>query len=88
MNKLTVSLYDDLGDFTGSLRELKRRVDELIPIYGPEAIVEFNAGYNNIDCNVIYDPNTMLCGVNKFSSCVCVLGTKGCIVEAHNPVKE
>lgn len=84
MSKLTtVWVYKQLGDFTGTLSELGKVVEELSCVYGSGAVVKFDAGYNNIDCSLTYDPTLIPCGVNESSSHVCHLGTKGCIVEAH-----
>jgi hypothetical protein len=47
-----VSAYNELGDFSGTLQELKENVDKLISLYGEGAKVEFDAGCHNIDCNL------------------------------------
>lgn len=80
---MKASLYDKLGDFKGTVSELEEIVKELRHTYGPNAVVEFNAGYNNIDCYIKYEPGSMSCIVSVFLSNVCVLGTKGCNVEDH-----
>lgn len=48
-----LSVYKELGDFSGSLKELKENVDKLIKKYGEDSFVIFDAGYNNIDCKLV-----------------------------------
>lgn len=40
---------EELGDFKGSLKQLKYIVDNLIQEFGEDKIIEFDAGYNNIN---------------------------------------
>ena len=47
------NIYNKLGDFRGTLKELSTIVSELISEYGESAIIEFYAGHENIDCDII-----------------------------------
>ena len=46
MSKRTI---EELQDFKGSLKQLKYIVDSLNREFGENSIVEFDAGYNNVD---------------------------------------
>jgi|GEM_PF-6770370 len=39
----------ELQDFKGSLKQLKYIVDNLVKEFGENSLVEFDAGYNNVD---------------------------------------
>ena len=49
------NIYNKLGDFRGTLKELSTIVSELISEYGESAIIEFYAGHENIDCDIIIE---------------------------------
>ncbi|BCG50233.1 hypothetical protein [Ralstonia phage RP13] len=51
-----VSVYNELGDFAGNLGQLQVVVQELVKKYGRDAIVKFDAGHNNIDCDLEFPP--------------------------------
>lgn len=48
-----LSVYKELGDFSGTLKELKDNVESLIKLHGEHSYVNFDAGYNNIDCSLV-----------------------------------
>lgn len=39
---------EELGDFSGSLKQLQYIVNSLVKEFGENATVEFDAGYNNV----------------------------------------
>lgn len=49
----SISIYKELGDYKGSLEDLKMKVEELINKYGKDSLIIFDAGYNNVDCRLI-----------------------------------
>lgn len=48
-----ISVYKQLGDFEGTLKELKANVEKLIVEHGEDSVVSFDAGHNNIDCKLV-----------------------------------
>jgi hypothetical protein len=43
---------EELGDFQGSLKEMRYIVNELINKFGENSIINFDAGYNNITAEI------------------------------------
>lgn len=43
-----VKSIDELGDFRGTINELKRELTLLQVEYGGETLIYFDAGYNNV----------------------------------------
>lgn len=49
----SIDVYNELGDFGGTLKELKDSVESLINKHGENSYIMFEAGYNNIDCKLV-----------------------------------
>lgn len=43
----------ELGDFRGTLKDFKLKIDKLVETYGENSTIYFDAGYNNVDVVVI-----------------------------------
>lgn len=43
---------EELQDFRGSLKQLKYIIDNLVQEFGEDSIIEFDAGYNNVDVKI------------------------------------
>lgn len=43
----------ELADFQGTIAELKAEVNKLELLYGKDAVVYFDAGFNNIEARVV-----------------------------------
>lgn len=46
------TIISELCDYHGSLRDLNKIVESLVKKHGEDAMIEFDAGYNNIIVNV------------------------------------
>ena len=46
---------EELQDFRGSLKQLKYIVDNLVREFGENKLIEFDAGYNNVDVKIFED---------------------------------
>ena len=45
----------ELTNFSGTIGELQDILAELLDSYGEDAIIKFDAGYNNVDVSVVVD---------------------------------
>lgn len=52
MSSLSSTIISELCDYHGSLGELNKIVESLVKKHGEDAMIEFDAGYNNIIVNV------------------------------------
>ena len=81
--KSVVSI-DKLEEFSGRLEELHSIIEDLIHTYGKNAVISFDAGHNNMVCELTVDVDHIACFVHPgFEGQVCLRGTKSCITAAH-----
>ena len=43
----------ELGDFRGTLKDFKSKIDKLAETYGEDSTIYLDAGYNNVDVVII-----------------------------------
>lgn len=81
--KSVVSI-DKLEEFNGCLEELHYIIEDLIHTYGKNAVIDFDAGHNNMVCELTVDVDHIACYVHPgFEGHACLRGTESCITAAH-----